>query len=170
MRVELGSGERPTPGFVATDIYPHPRLDLCAPAWELDYPDESVSEVLALGVMEHLRPSEFTATVRNVRRMLVPGGSFVFDVPDLVAWCRYLVDAAEGRPTPFPLDHILKTLYGWDRWPGDEHKSGWTRDLLLKELEGFTVSFGVEQFVLRGHDRRRFGRPADAHIYVVAVK
>lgn len=170
MRVELGSGQRPTPGFVSTDSFPHPGLELVCDAWELDFPDESCSEVLALGVMEHLTFQQFADTVANVRRMLKPGGEFLFDVPDLAVWCRYLVDWSEGRPTPFPIAHIQSTLYGWQRWPGDEHKSGYTRETLMLAMSGWTLRFGVHQFLERGYERRRMTRPEDAHLYVCATK
>lgn len=168
MRLELGSGERPTPGFLSSDVYPHPDVDIVSPAWDIDLPDGSVSEVLALGVMEHLTYQQFTDTVANVHRMLEPAGLFLFDVPDLPVWCRYLIDLTEGREAPFTLEHVCSTLYGWQRWPGDEHKSGWTVGALLDELDGFTVKFGVEPFKV--YERRRFWRPSDAHLYVSAVR
>lgn len=167
MRLELGSGRHPTPGCISSDAYPHPNLDMVADAWDIDLPDGSLDEVLALGVMEHLTYEQFHATVENVRRMLRPGGVFLFDVPDLVAWCRYLV---HPETSPFDRRHVLSTLYGWQRWPGDEHKSGWTADMLLEALYGFRVTFDVEAFLARGYQRRRMTRPGDAHLYVEAVR
>lgn len=164
MRVELGSGMRPTPGYLATDSFPFPCVRV-ANAWELDIASGTVDEVLALGVMEHLTYRQFHQTIRNVHRMLRYGGSFLFDVPDIAVWCGYMVDP----DPPFPRDHILNTLYGWQRWPGDEHKSGWTRDLLIDALAGWTVMFDLEPFKARA-SRNRFDRPADAHLYVVATK
>ena len=169
--LELGSGQRPQPGYVHTDVTECAgvKLDQVSPAWLLDYPDDHFSSVIALGVMEHLTYAQFEDTLDNVRRMLTPHGHFLFDVPDLCVWARYLADHAQGIETPFPLEHILSTIYGWQRWPGDEHQSGWTLNLLVDKLEaaGFKhLTFGVDVFLSRGLERRRMTRPEDAHLYV----
>jgi predicted SAM-dependent methyltransferase len=173
VKLEFGSGHRPSPGYLHNDVNDFDGIDIVGNPWEIDLSDATVTEVLALGVVEHFTYEQARATFRNVHRMLVPGGEFVFDVPDIAAWCRYVADHFAGRETPFPLEHLLATVYGWQRWPGDEHKSGWYDELLEKELEaaGFTThTYGVEQFLERGLSRNRMHRPADAHIYCIARK
>lgn len=160
MKLELGSGQRPTPGYVHNDINAFPGIDIVGNPWELDYAD--CTEVLALGVVEHLTFQQARDTFARI------GCEFWFDVPDLAVWCRYL---AYPETSPFPPEHVLATLYGWQRWPGDEHKSGWSRESLADALyeAGFTqITYGVDQFLDRGLRRRRMHRPSDAHIYVVA--
>ena len=174
MKVEIGCGARPTPGYFHTDITPQPgvELDYRGPAWSVPVACGTADEVLALGCIEHLSQTDAIATFVNVHRMLKPGGVFLFDVPDLVAWCNYLVELELGHPVPFEREHILATLYGWQRWPGDEHRYGWTDHALLAALEeaGFsTVTWGLEPFLARGIVRRRFGRIEDAHIYTQAA-
>jgi predicted SAM-dependent methyltransferase len=123
--------------------------------------------------MEHLTYDQFGKTLANVRRMLKPGGHFLFDVPDLPVWCRYVVDHFEGKSIPFTIDHVFCTLYGWQRWPGDEHKSGWYQSKLEETLKdnGYRdYEFGVDHFLKRGHTRNRMLRPHDAHIYCLARK
>ena len=173
VKLEVGSGQRPTPGYLHNDVNAFDGIDLVGNPWEIDLPDGTVSEVLALGVIEHLTYDQVRATFANVARMLAPAGEFVFDVPDIPVWCRYVVDHFEGRPAPFTLEHVLATLYGWQRWPGDEHKSGWYLDRLESELvdAGFgTRTYGVEQFLERGISRNRMHRPEDAHLYCIARK
>jgi hypothetical protein len=104
-----------------------------------------------LGVVEHLTYGQVTDTFKNVHRMLEPGGAFYFDVPDVPVWCRYVVDHFEGREIPFTIDHVFATLYGWQRWPGDEHKSGWWRTRLEEELRncGFLDLKFWRRFVAR---------------------
>lgn len=171
MKLELGSGQRPTDGYTTNDVNAFPGIDVVCGAWEVDLPDASLDEVLALGVIEHLTYEQVALTFANVHRMLKAGGEFIFDVPDLEVWCAYLTWAVAKKLTPFPLEHILSTLYGWQRWPGDEHKSGWTMDLLDEALRkaGFEhIEFGMQLLTERGHHRNRMDRPTDAHIYVVA--
>lgn len=172
-KLEIGCGQRPTPGYIHNDVNDFEGVDIVGMPWEIDFPAGALDEVLALGVIEHLTYGQVTDTFKNIRRMLAPGGEFIFDVPDIPVWCRYVVDHFEGRSTPFPIEHVMATLYGWQRWPGDEHKSGWWQARLEQELRdcGFTeLSFGVEQILATGVRRNRFARPHDAHIYCRATK
>jgi predicted SAM-dependent methyltransferase len=173
LKLELGSGQRPTPGYLHNDVNDFPGIDIVGNPWELEVADGTLGEVLALGVIEHLTYRQVQLTLAKIHSALAAGGEFWFDVPDIVTWCRYVVDYFDGKAIPFAIQHVFATLYGWQRWPGDEHKSGWYLDLLQEEVAraGFVdVSFGVDQFLARGHSRGRMHRPADAHIYLVARK
>lgn len=172
-RLEIGCGQRPTPGYIHNDMNPFPDVELVCSPWEIDLPSASLDEAMALGVIEHLTYAQVEQTLGHVHRLLRSGGVFYFDVPDLPVWCRYAVDHFEGRSTPFPIEHILSTLYGWQRWPGDEHKSGWYEAKLVALLDrvGFgTRRFGVDHFRAHGIERNRMKNAADAHLYVVATK
>lgn len=173
MKLELGAGNRPTPGYCHNDLHDFPGVDLVGEPRSLDLPTNSVQEVLALAFMEHLTYNEFYDTLRNVRRMLEPGAQFLFDVPDYPIWARYYLDLLAGKPAPLPMDHVLRTLFGWQRWPGDEHKSGWDKATLEVALidAGFTkIQWGVKHFTDREIYRKRFSDVADAHLYVMATK
>jgi hypothetical protein len=64
-------------------------------------------------------------------------------------------------------------VYGWQRWPGDEHESGWTRHSNIAELRAAGYSEIIEGgtlFTEKGLERDRFGRPHDAHLYLKAIK
>lgn len=172
-KLEIGSGHRPTPGYIHNDLNAFEGIDIVGMPWEIDLPDGTLDEVLALGLVEHLTYAQVGSTMKNVHRMLASGGSFYFDVPDIPVWCRYVVDHFEGRPTPFPIEHLFSTLYGWQRWPGDEHKSGWWPERLKQELNdsGFEkLEFGVKHMLEKGLERNRFFRDTDAHIYCKATK
>jgi len=176
-KLELGCGGRPTPGYLHQDITQQPGVELdftCVP-WEIDLPENSLSEVIGLGIMEHLRFDEFRTTLAHIRKILKPGGVFLFDVPDMKVWSEYLFNVTHGQSekNPFSDEHVWSTIYGWQRWPGDEHKCGWVEETLLEEIKkaGFSsIETGVQVFTSRGFERRRFGRPEDAHIYVKAAK
>ena len=128
-KLELGSGEKPTLGYLHQDIINHPavKLDFICNPWEIQLPENTLSEVLALAVMEHLRFKEFKKTLRHIYKILKKGGGFLFDVPDMKVWSEYLYNLTHGmqHKNPFPTKHIWATFYGWQRWPGDEHKCGW---------------------------------------------
>lgn len=176
IKLELGAGHRPSRGYSHNDLYPFDHIEHVGNPWMLDLSDDSLAEVLALGFMEHLTFDQARDTMRNCARMLEPGGMFLFDVPDYPVWASYYLKqlgAKSGEYTNIPpLDHVRKTLFGWQRWPGDEHKWGWDQDSLAETLieTGFkAVSWGLQPFVNRGLYRARFFRPEDAHLYVCAI-
>lgn len=175
MRLELGAGLRPTRGYEHCDIHPFPHIEHVGEAWMLDLPDNSVDEVLALAFMEHLTYDHALDTFRNVYRMLKPGGVFLFDVPDYPVWVGYYLCHLRGECTaPIPMDHVKRTLFGWQRWPGDEHLYGWDIDSLEQALGacGFSTVIGKrgEPFLQHGLYRQRFTKPEDAHLYVQAYR
>mgnify|MGYP001132243123 CR=1 FL=1 len=174
MRLEIGSGKKPTPGYVHNDVRGFDDIEIVCNSWEIDLPSSSLEEVIALGVVEHHSFGQVEKTFKNVCRMLKRGGRFIFDVPDLLVWSEYLYNVLRRKPCPFSKEHVLATIYGWQRWEGDEHKSGWTRESLADKLRecGFaTVIDGEEEFRNRPELwRRRLDRPEDAHIRIVAIK
>jgi predicted SAM-dependent methyltransferase len=173
LKLELGCGHRPTPGYIHNDLNAFEGVDVVGNPWEIDLASGALEEIIALGLVEHLTYAQVAGTLQNMFRMLQPGGVFLFDVPDIPVWCRYVVDHFEGKPIPFTIDHVFSTLYGWQRWPGDEHKSGWYATKLDEAVRnaGFSsVSYGVEHFLSRGLERNRMIRPADAHLYCAAVR
>jgi predicted SAM-dependent methyltransferase len=176
-KLELGCGERPTLGYLHQDVIQikGTNLDFICSPWEIPLEKETLSEVLALGVMEHLRYSEFEKTIQYVYNLLKKDGEFLFDVPDMKVWSEYLYNLTHEmqEKNPFPPKHIWATIYGWQRWPGDEHKSGWTNEELIKLLNqiGFKkIETGVQVFTSKGIERGRFSRKGDAHIYIKAIK
>ena len=173
MKLELAAGHRPTRGYEHHDAYPFTHIEHVGDPWMLDLPDSSLMEVLALAFIEHLTYDQARDTMRNVHRMLHPGGMFLFDVPDYPVWAGYYLRQLDRSDPSIPtLDHCRRTLFGWQRWPGDEHKSGWDRELVIEFLKetGFRViNFGVVPFAERAY-RQRFANPVDAHIYVTAIK
>jgi len=178
-RLEIGCGNRPTPGYLHQDIIEMEGVNLdfyCKPH-EIDA--NGFDLIIALGAMEHLRFVEFGKTIEHFLKILNIGGHFLFDVPDLKVWCQYYVDSCEGKEVPFEHQHILNTIYGWHRWEGDEHKSGWSESQLnnlisSKKLNGAyfrtDISTSPKIFKEYGFHRNRFDRPTDAHFYVKLTK
>ena len=179
LKLELGSGERPTPGYLHQDIIQlETPLDYCCPAWCVPMPEDSLSEVIAIAVMEHLRFKDFSKTMKHIYQLLKPGGKFYFDVPDIKVWATYLFLVLQNprmensNIVPYSKEDIYKTMWGWQRWEGDEHKSAWIHDDVYEVVvkAGFSyVTDGLDDIKKRVH-RDRFDRPENAHIYIKAVK
>lgn len=172
MKLELGAGYRPTRGYQHNDLHPFHHIEHPGEAWMLDLPNDSCTEILALGFVEHLTYYQTLDTLRNMRRILQPGGLFLFDVPDYPRWVGYYLNHLNNEPCPVTMDHVRRTLFGWGRWDGDYHMYGWDRQHLEDTLEtcGFTPHIypaAPAEFINRTH-RDRFHIPTDAHLYVVA--
>lgn len=178
-KLEIGCGGRPTEGFLHQDVtsVEGTKLDFeCAPS---EIPEKDFDLIIAVGVMEHLRFEEFEKTLEHFLEILNEGGRFLFDVPDLKVWCQYYIDSCEGKPVPFEHHHVLSTIYGWQRWSGDEHKSGWDEKNLTELIEKIKSEDG-SRFELKistpeifreiGIERNRFARVHDAHLYVELTK
>jgi predicted SAM-dependent methyltransferase len=172
MKLELGSGNRPTENYLHQDIIQlETPLDFCCEAWNVSLAEQSLDEVLAVAVMEHLRFDDFARTLHHIHRLLKTGGVFYFDVPDIYVWSKYLFDVLRGHPCPYSKEDVYKTIWGWQRWPGDEHKSAWIKTDVYNACQsfGFKVEDGFEDIKVRVH-RDRFSHPENAHIFVKATK
>ncbi len=86
--VELGSGignlKAHLPQAITTDLFPNPWLDRVCDAYELAFPDASLSHLVLFDVFHHLRsPGAF---LREARRALAPGGRVILFEP-YMSWC-----------------------------------------------------------------------------------
>jgi SAM-dependent methyltransferase len=83
IRLELGGGPFPTPGYIHIDSDPRARhLEFVAPAWDLPFQSGSVQEILAVHVFEHIHPGRVPQTLREWRRVLTPSGTVRIHVPN----------------------------------------------------------------------------------------
>ena len=82
LRVELGSGCFPSPGYmhVADRLARH--VEHIAPASALPFADGTVAELLAIHILEHVHASVLLPTLAEWRRILRPGGYAQIHVPD----------------------------------------------------------------------------------------
>ena len=81
--VELGSGigavKEFIPGCITTDIFPNPWLDRRENAYALNFPDESLSNLILLDVFHHL---QFPGTALDeFRRVLIDNGRVIILEP-----------------------------------------------------------------------------------------
>lgn len=94
-KLELGSGFNPTPGFTTLDANPACNPDIVSPAWPIDLPDHSVSEIRAVDVLEHLSFRDTAAVLADWHRVLVKGGSIFIQVPDAELIMQWFVNEPE---------------------------------------------------------------------------
>lgn len=134
-----------------------PYIPLIGPCWELPVDDNSVDEIMAKGMLEHLTYHDVERSFTEWRRVLKPGGFITVEVPDVAEYLRqyFLMlkhpelhtgegfGLAPGEPDDEAacsgLDRWLRrAFWGWQRYPGDEHRTGWTKPLLQHYLNRFS--------------------------------
>jgi SAM-dependent methyltransferase len=96
IRLNLGCGGRPLPGYINVDLdtleklreryplqdFPEGLKIYTFDIFNLPFRDSSVEEVRADSLLEHLSFAEEPKLLYEVRRVLRPGGLFNFSVPD----------------------------------------------------------------------------------------
>jgi SAM-dependent methyltransferase len=185
VRVYVGAGcDAPnysSQGWLCNDIAEaaqiYSGITLIGPCWSLSLPDNSVDEIMAKGMIEHLTYHEVARAFAEWKRVLKPGGFFSGEVPDVDEYIReYLkmrtgetetggegdsqASRAQGEPDDFAactgIDRWLRrALYGWQRWPGDEHRSGWTEPMF---------KFYIDKYFGGRHEIRRMAISFDEDV------
>lgn len=83
LRIEIGGGRFPTPGYVHVDVDRRAlHLEYVAPAWKLPFVDHAAAEILAVHVLEHVHPGRVGTTLREWYRVLKPHGVLQVHVPN----------------------------------------------------------------------------------------
>jgi predicted SAM-dependent methyltransferase len=160
LRLHIG-GRQPKPGWKILNIQPGPNVDFLGDCTSLaQFADDSVAEVYASHVYEHLGfREELPKALREVRRVLVPGGLFRISVPDFETLCQLFVDPATPRDKKFSL---MMHVFGAQEDAHDFHRVGLTQDFLGAFLRqaGFSRMRRVQETGLFDDysSYRRFGK------------
>ena len=159
VKLELGSGYHPTPGFTHLDLNPNaPGVDIVGPAFPLGLPDATVEEIRAVDVLEHLPYRQTVPALAEWARVLQPGGRLYVQVPDAALIMEWFVLSPERLLCRLPGDvpQTPESGAAWrllggqedgvqakagDDWRLNAHYSLFSRDSLTDALNeaGFDV-------------------------------
>lgn len=134
MRLNIGAGARRIEGYTGVDMVPRAGADIIAPAHAIPLGDETVDEIMAIHLFEHLYRWECEKVLAEWRRLLKPGGRLVLELPNLIKCCENIISGRAGKE---PEQLGMWGLYG-DPRGGDQfmaHRWGWTPDTLRELLE-----------------------------------
>lgn len=93
MNVNLGCGPYKPEGWINIDADPQYEPDVLAMSWDLPFADESIGCVYAGHVLEHMTYDEQApATLREIKRVLHPGGRLLVVGPDYDMARRFNAD------------------------------------------------------------------------------
>jgi len=139
LKIEIGSGEYPKPGYAHVDIRPDMpcqeyRADIC----DLPFADNSVDEIVGIAIIEHLEAEQVPVAMAECYRALRLGGVLKLYTFNLLDLCRQILSGNS--------EHDLVTLIGWlygrPLYPENYHRTAFTPDLLRRVYEDakFNVS------------------------------
>lgn len=133
MKLDLGCGRRPAPGYVGVDL--HEDAEIQGSLLNVPLPEGSATDIYSSHSLEHVRKAEVIPALIEWLRLLQPGGRLILRVPDL-KWCveNWL---ATGCRNGWELD----TIFGSQEHEGNVHKTGFTPLMLHFYLtrSGFIV-------------------------------
>jgi len=122
IRVNIGCGRNPTPGWINLDVIPHPGVYFWDCRSGLPFSDGAVAAIYSEHFVEHLDlESEARPFLRECLRCLRPRGVLRIVVPDAGAYLRAYSGPWERLAEMRPLD---RTANGWcDRWLGQIYQT-----------------------------------------------
>jgi GT2 family glycosyltransferase len=106
IKLNLGSAGIEHDGYLSVDLYDK-RANILMDITKLDFEDNSVTEILASHVFEHLNPYHSLDILRDWHRVLKPGGRLIMEMPDIEQLCKRFVTASTGERYG-----ILNAIYG----------------------------------------------------------
>jgi hypothetical protein len=129
VRVNLGCGEKPLPGYINIDMRPLPDVDALADVRRLPFEPGTLAEIASAHLVEHFREHQ----VRNVllpywRSLLQSGGAVRIICPN---WAAMMERLRDGR---LSLEQYKLLTFGGQDYEGDDHFAMYTPDTLRELL------------------------------------
>jgi GT2 family glycosyltransferase len=151
IKLNLGAGGIEHKDYLSVDLHDN-RASIIMDATKLDFEENSVAEILAVHLFEHLSPYKALDVLKGWLRILRPGGKLVMEMPDVEQLCKRFVTADTGQRYG-----ILNAVYGSVNTTGEgepseitsPHLFGWWPQSIADHLlnAGFVdVKFGPERY------------------------
>lgn len=136
LKLDIGAGGHAKPGFTTVDLY-HPSADVKDDLLTLSqFSDNTIAWVNTAHVLEHIKNDDLPLVFKSVYRILMPGGKWTIEVPDLV----WILEDFLRTPEPKRWGWKLQTIFGLQSNQGEYHKTGFSQERLGHNLvkSGFT--------------------------------
>lgn len=166
IRIHVGCGSNVLDGYTNIDLFPSGVPDVQqSDLFALALTDDSVDEILAEHVVEHMSFKEEEAFFFEAFRVLKPGGLLEIEVPDMEWLCERFLSGTEGFPSFYRIGvdghyfgngssassrwGIITThFFGNQNGEGQFHKTGFSRDKVeaISEILGFDSVETKEMF------------------------
>lgn len=122
MKLDMGCGNRPAPGYTGVDL--HEGADIQGSLTRVELPNGCATHIYSSHALEHVRKAEVIPALIEWLRLLEPGGKLILRVPDL-EWC-----VKNWIQTGCRNGWEMDTIFGSQEHEGNVHKTGFTRLIL----------------------------------------
>tara|TARA_B100001173_G_C15960557_1_gene535458 strand:- start:602 stop:1111 length:510 start_codon:yes stop_codon:yes gene_type:complete len=147
MKLHIG-GEQKKDGWKILNIQKKDNVDFIGNITDLSqFKNNSIEEIYASHVFEHVLQSEVNKTLKGIHRVLVDGGKFYVSVPDMDILCRIFIDSTAPLKVKY---HAMIMMFGGQVDKYDIHYFGWNYRFLDEFLRkaGFKNIEKVKSFNL----------------------
>lgn len=140
IKLDVGVGDAPAPGYFHADIQYAPGVDIICDARKIPLADNSVIELRSAHLIEHFPKEEIPDLLKEWYRLVKPNGIIRILVPNFMKVCSQITNKE------IPLELGLLWIYGGHRDQYDIHHWGYTFEILKYFLSnaGFLDIIQVE--------------------------
>ena len=125
IRLNIGCGNDPRASWINIDKFNTKYVDMVADIRELPFADNSIAQITAYEVLEHLPMNDLLQAAKEMYRVLKKDGDIYTIVPDLVSYCQNFINNADD-------DWAIFRIYGSQETEGQFHRSGFTPQRLFR--------------------------------------
>jgi predicted SAM-dependent methyltransferase len=128
-KLDIGAGADKLDGYLSVDLYAP--ADIQDDVTKLEkIKDNTISEIRAFHLLEHLKDSDVPLALAAMFRVLSPGGRVMIEVPDLI----WLFQDFLNTPEPGRWGWKIQTIFGLQSHEGEFHRTGFSGERLGKML------------------------------------
>ena len=146
MKLHIG-GKEIKEGWKILNIQKNDGVDFVGSITDLSqFKDDSIDEVYASHVVEHIDQKNIKKTLKDINRVLKKDGKFYISVPDLDILCRIFI---EKKAPPKVKFHVMRMMFGGQTDEFDYHYFGWNYEFLNSYLieAGFKKTRGSKLLI-----------------------